>query len=401
MKNNKILINYIIVLLVFVGCKKNTEPVALFSISPASGPANTEFIFDASESYDEEDNSSSLMIRWDWEDDANWDTEFTTDKIAKHIFPGLGSYSIKLEVKDLEALSSFVTRSLEVSSGNFPPSTPSLPKPTTNSDSIETYIELGWKSIDPEGEELNFDIYLGTEADPPLVVSDWDSLSYQTDILIIDTTYNWKIIAKDNYNNFTEGPVWSFKTNLKQYDLRDGKSYQAVRIGHQYWMAENMNYETGIGSICYAEDFTACDVYGRLYHWESAINACPDGWHLPSDEEWKTLERELGMHNSWIERVGLRGTNEGKKLKSASGWVVTIEYPDPNGNNLSGFNALPAGTIWTDGSYDGIGFTTRFWTSTENSSVYAYYRVLYSYSTGILRTFNIKTDYFSVRCLRD
>lgn len=66
-------------------------------------------------------------------------------------------------------------------------------------------------------------------------------------------------------------------------------------------MAENLNYNSE-NSFCYDELKSNCDKYGRLYIWEIAKNVCPDGWHLPSDREWKILEINLGMSQLKIEK---------------------------------------------------------------------------------------------------
>ena len=72
-------------------------------------------------------------------------------------------------------------------------------------------------------------------------------------------------------------------------DPRDGQTYQTVTLGNQTWLAQNLNYETDNNSWCYDDDPENCETYGRLYDWEAAMSACPDGWHLASDEDWTTL----------------------------------------------------------------------------------------------------------------
>lgn len=400
MKNLKLILLTILAITVLASCKKsNTEPVAVFTIDPASGQASTNFTFDASGSYDEEDQISDLQFRWDWENDSDWDTDFSGQPTANHIFSEEGSYTIKLEVKDKEGLSGFITRTLNVSLTNEPPEEPFGPKPTDLSSSNLTWLQLKWHCTDMDGDSLTFDIYLGTHSDPPLVESDWDTTAYQTGTLVIDTTYYWKIIAKDGFNNSTDGPEWTFKTGVLQYDSRDGNTYRTVRIGQQYWMAENLNYKTETGSRYY-EDSTEYSSYGLLYLWDAAISACPNGWHLASDEDWLILESYLGMSERQVNRLGLRGINEGNQIKSTTEWYQD-SLINGNGSDSWGFTAYPAGTYWTDGYFDAFGFTARFWTSTEKAGVYSYYRVLNYHVGGILRTYNVKTDGFSVRCIRD
>ncbi|MCL2100623.1 MAG: fibrobacter succinogenes major paralogous domain-containing protein [Fibromonadales bacterium] len=108
-------------------------------------------------------------------------------------------------------------------------------------------------------------------------------------------------------------------------DPRDGKEYKTVKIGNQVWMAENLNYNAK-NSKCYDNKSENCEKYGRLYSWVTAMEVCPKGWHLPSDEEWQIL-------------VDFVGDNEaGEKLKAKSGW-----NEDGNGMDDYGFSALPGG----------------------------------------------------------
>lgn len=71
-------------------------------------------------------------------------------------------------------------------------------------------------------------------------------------------------------------------------DSRDGKKYQIVKFGEKIWMTENLNYATE-KSRCYENEEKNCDRYGRLYTWIEAITACPKGWNLPSEDDWKNI----------------------------------------------------------------------------------------------------------------
>jgi len=178
-------------------------------------------------------------------------------------------------------------------------------------------------------------------------------------------------------------------------DTRDGQRYKWVRIGKQIWMAENLNYSTK-DSWCYINKQINCDKYGRLYNWEAAKKACPVGWHLPSDDEWKQLEMTLGMSQSEANKTAYRGTNEGKKMKSIIGW-----NKNGNGTNSSGFNALPGGYRNSSGSFYGLGNYGGWWSSTEYSGTGAWYRSLFYNNGQVYRYYNLKTIGFSVRCLKN
>jgi len=178
-------------------------------------------------------------------------------------------------------------------------------------------------------------------------------------------------------------------------DPRDGQIYATLEIGNQTWFAENLNYETS-NSWWYNNSSANGDIYCRLYTWESAINACPNGWHLPSDDEWKTMEMTLGMIQSEADDGGWRGTDEGEKMKSTSDW-----FNCGNGTNISGFNALPGGVRNSYGMYSGLGANTYFWSYTEYSGMFAWYRFLqYGYDQEY-RGIDDKSHGRSVRCIKD
>ena len=154
----------------------------------------------------------------------------------------------------------------------------------------------------------------------------------------------------------------------------DGNVYNTVTIGTQVWMKENLNvkhYRNGDaipevqdsvlwvnqneGAWCYNENNPVNGaVYGTLYNWYAANdprNIAPVGWHLPTDDEWKTLEIYLGMSPATANLDQYRGTTEGNALKESgttTHWTLDCcPGHDPNaGTNSSGFTALGGGFRW-------------------------------------------------------
>lgn len=203
----------------------------------------------------------------------------------------------------------------------------------------------------------------------------------------------------------------------------DGNTYQTVKIGNQWWMAENLkstHYRNGdpipnvtdgatwegltTGAYCeYNNDINNVAIYGRLYNWyavNDSRNIAPEGWHVASDSEWKQLEIYLGMSQTMADSDGWRGTVEGGKLKESG----TAHWLSPNtgANNESGFSGLPSGYRQYDGVYQNIGLNDFFWTSTfYNISYAARSRALIWSESRINRNYFSRDWGFSVRCVKD
>lgn len=173
-------------------------------------------------------------------------------------------------------------------------------------------------------------------------------------------------------------------------DSRDSKVYNTVTIGDLTWMAENLAY---LPEVCASDaecgywvyDYTGTDVsaakatsnyseYGVLYNFETAKDACPAGWHLPSDYEWSYLEVYLGMSITATIGEGPRGTNQGGKMKGTG----TVLWNDPNtgATNISGFTALPGGMRDNlSKTFSLVRSNALFWSSTKEGN-WANYRYL-------------------------
>lgn len=215
----------------------------------------------------------------------------------------------------------------------------------------------------------------------------------------------------------------------------DGNTYNTVLIGDQCWMKENLkvthypngdaipyitdNDEWGALSdnntddaYCYYDDNINSE-YGALYtyaasiadNWERDIadgqGICPDGWHLPTDAEWKVLEgivdTQYPVGDPEWDDYGWRGYDAGIHLKSTTGW-----NDNGNGDNSSGFTALPGGYRSCDnGTFGYAGGYGLWWSATDNRSNNTWDQGLVYGSASVDRYYDDKSYGFSVRCVRD
>jgi uncharacterized protein (TIGR02145 family) len=159
-------------------------------------------------------------------------------------------------------------------------------------------------------------------------------------------------------------------------------------------MAENLNYNAS-GSKCYKNETQNCDKYGRLYNWNTAKNACPVGWHLPSNAEWDKLYR-YADGTSGTESPYHSKTTAGKHLKSKEGWNNSKEVKSSNGEDKFGFSALPGGLGGSDGNFYGVGYRGFWWCSNSYSR-----NMYYDYKGALYDYYDSKDRLHSVRCVGD
>lgn len=190
--------------------------------------------------------------------------------------------------------------------------------------------------------------------------------------------------------------LWLSACSESFTDARDGQSYNVVQIGTQTWMAENLNFDMGgaEASYCPEGDARKCGEYGRLYTWAEAQGVCPEGWRLPTREDFETLVKVA----DGLKADGSLDQNAaGAVLKSTSGW-----FKKGNGSDALGFKALPAGYMAADSKFDGIGGYAYFWSSTtdDGEGSFAHYLFLdFSSAAAELKSFD-KGSARSVRCVK-
>lgn len=143
-------------------------------------------------------------------------------------------------------------------------------------------------------------------------------------------------------------------------DERDGEVYPTVAIGAQCWMGRNLNWNGG-GGTCYAGNANYCKIFGRMYTWKMANTGdlsnnkkkgiCPNGWHMPSNAEWKTLINAM--------------SEPGKKLKSSRYWAFVDNSTGMSyvGSDDKKFGALPGGSYMFDKNYNDMNYSAGWWTS--------------------------------------
>jgi uncharacterized protein (TIGR02145 family) len=230
------------------------------------------------------------------------------------------------------------------------------------------------------------------------------------------TIYYYRILAENSIGS-TYGSELTFTTFLPvvfnpdvtygSVTDQDGITYKTIEIGTQTWMAENLrttkyNDGTPVPLVTDKTEWAALttpglswynndtDFYGALYNWY-AVNTgklCPDGWHVPDDEEWNTLTSFIGSE-----------TIAGSKLKEAG--TLHWQAPNAGATNETGFTALPGGYRTSTGVYANIKRYSYWWSSSQRTTNDAWFRDLsYGYAYADRSSSNKKSG-FSVRCVMD
>jgi uncharacterized protein (TIGR02145 family) len=187
-------------------------------------------------------------------------------------------------------------------------------------------------------------------------------------------------------------------------DPRDGQTYKTVKIGNQIWFAENLRYAGSIPNItdsnqwsynvttpawCYYDNNPVYNsTFGKLYNWYAVEsgNICPNGWHLPNEDEWNLLANYLGGESV-----------AGDKMKSTSGW----QLPNTIATNSSGFSGLPGGMRYASSlNFFNMGSIGFWWSTTLDGPSARLFSLMSSKSE--LNSLSTGMEYgLSCRCVKD
>lgn len=194
----------------------------------------------------------------------------------------------------------------------------------------------------------------------------------------------------------------------------DGNLYQTVTLGGQTWLSENLrttrfqDLSPVTSGFIPKDDEKYLATYGRLYSWVDVADErklCPEGFRVATDDDWKELERHIGVAVEELHREGWRGDNDVAitlKAQQPDSW---LKHFDKTKINAHQFNARPAG-VKVGNWYLTQGVYTEFWTSSSASEKEAFARTLayawWNSHIGEIRRAKLNKNYmFSVRCVKE
>jgi len=245
-------------------------------------------------------------------------------------------------------------------------------------------------------------------------------------------TNSYEFIDTDSFRFFEDDGDVTILYRSNSITDQDGNTYNYITYGDQVWTVDNAEMvtyrdgteipqvtsngvwaDTTTGAWCY---YNNDPTKPKLYNWYAVAGIhdndpntpnkefAPEGWHVPSDAEWTTLEEYLIA--SGYNYDGTTTENKiAKAMASTTGWISYTGTGGPGNdqslNNDSGFNAFPEGYRYDFGSFNSEGRFAVFWSSTENNSNYAWYRYLDPNSSNLYRDYNYEQYGFSVRFVRD
>lgn len=197
---------------------------------------------------------------------------------------------------------------------------------------------------------------------------------------------------------------------VKDYD---GNVYETVLIGSQVWLSENLRSErfqdgSKIDTAFIPDDDSSkLSAHGRLYSWHDVAdrrNICPVGWRVATDEDWKALERAIGLDEDEVDDKGWRGDGAALSLKANQSKSIFDRFDSSIVNQVK-FNARPSGIKWKRW-YFAQGMYSEFWTGSSATENKAYNRTLayswWSPQKGKIYRSALSKDYmFSVRCIKE
>jgi len=391
----------------------NTPPYAAFTVTPNSGEVGTTFSFDASLCSDAEEPVSELEVRWDWENDGVYDTDYSTTKTTIHQYNTGGLFTIKLEVRDNGGLTATSTYEIEVislpgeltfvtGSGSDITETTAIMTGTISSLGEHAITDHGhcWSlfpdpTIDDEHYSLGNTSSTGNFSSNLIGLT--ESLTYYVKAYVTTSqgTFYGEEIALQTAVSSNVTPCQGTPTVTDN----DGNVYNTVEINGKCWMRENLKTGNMINSstnqsdngtlekYCFDNIEENCEVYGGLYQWNEVMQyvnntqnqgICPDGWHIPDLDEMKDIRDNIVSNNDVI-LIGQSGSS----------------------TNSSGFSSLLSGYETIFDGFTEMTTATQYWSTQKYITGNAAYALFVQITGDIIIKDNNTDNALSLRCIKD
>ncbi|MDH7517989.1 MAG: PKD domain-containing protein [Candidatus Thermoplasmatota archaeon] len=186
---------------IYVG---NQIPIADFVFTPTNPTTNQDVYFT-----DTSIDVDGTIVSWWW----NFGDGYYSDlQNSIHRYYQEGTFLVSLSVTDNEGAANTTSKTVIVNLQNDPPYPPTVIYPPDGAIDIDINVTLNWTCDDPDGDPLVYDVYFGNTSPPSKVVDKQTNTTWVPETLEIDTTYYWQIVAWDDNNHSTAGPIWSFTT---------------------------------------------------------------------------------------------------------------------------------------------------------------------------------------------
>ncbi len=408
-------------ILSFNSCKKDptipvlsTEPATEITINSATLGGNIT-----------SDGSAAVTLRG-----VCWGTDDNPTAEGDHIEAGAGTGKFSCLVEGLDPntiyhVRAYAQNNVGIAYGNDVVFATGIAAPVITTTQVSAItatsaISGGVITYDGGAQITESGICWSTTPDPDLddsfVLNNTGATSFSSTLTNLSPGTKYYVRAYAKNSEWTVyGAQMTFLTKVADIE---GNLYNTVIVGTQVWMAENLkttkyNDDTPIPNIKADEEWIVLTTpaycwfgnnisnkvtYGALYNWYviGTGKLCPDGWHVPNDEEYKTLEKVLGMSTDQVDLWNWRGTDQGSKMKSTTGWTE-----GGNGTNTSGFNGLAGGYRFGEtGAFNALGILTYWWSSEHNVDQGVYRRLDYD-NSGVYRSVTSKRGGKYVRCIKN
>ncbi len=355
-----------------------------FSWTPEDGSSVDVFTFDASACYDQDDENNVLKYRWDFNGDDIFDTDYLSNPIVDHIFDDEGENEVRLEVMDQNGLINQTFEPLVVAHANRPPTASFFTGTNYGNLTTDFYFDANGVDDDEDWEyqlTVRWDFESDGVWDTNYAVEKTARHKYGT-----EGEFNITMEVKDQ-GGFTASTTRTVTTTGGTnetgliVDTDSGDTYGTVKIGNQWWVAENLKNTTS--RSCYQNSALNCNSYGGLYHWTGVMagskspkakGLCPSGTHIPTRGEWQTLFDFLGEENA------------GELLEMGGPTDFRMKY---------------AGQMSNSGNSEYAGVVTNFWTSDEATGDNAWAFSLQAGKNQIWKLTLGKSYRNSVRCIKN